>query len=376
MIARRRRQFERWLYRVARGARAREREREREGERDSLQPASTARPLGPSPESARRTSSTASPGTLDVIWGYIRASAFLGQVDEGPLEDIKGPDPVREGSPKAPAPLRAREFEAIPAGILDAESWRRMVATKIPEGLNIFGLEAEALVAAYKHLLRSSACLVSMSGETSASLGRQHALLFGSCQKGRAASTYLQLPLLQICMKSLASGSRVRCRWITSKRSPADALSRGRRTWLSDTIAWLRPGIQPSRHVGAAETGRPVWRRPPGGGMRGARPRPPWDPRARRAALAARLIAVKQPLGQLSALEILAVRTGPEGQHWMTLREFTAPRTLNRLDWIILSQFDAEAARFWNLQLTQGALTSQGSLLLASLADFSLGLMD
>lgn len=110
--------------------------------------------------------------------------------------------------------------------------------------------------------------------------------------------------------------------------------------------------------------------------MRGARPRPPWDPRARRAALAARLIEVKPPLGQLSAPEILAVRTGPEGQHWMALREFTASRTPNRLDWIILSQFDAEAARFWNLQFTQGALTSQGSLLLASLANFLLGLMD
>ena len=60
----------------------------------------------------------------------------------------------------------------------------------------------------------------------------------------------------------------------------------------------------------------------------------------------------------------------------MTLREFTASRTPNRLDLIILSQFDAEAARFWNLQLMQGALTSQGSLLLASIDNVLLGLME
>eukprot|EP00959_Pyramimonas_sp_CCMP1952_P037185 777935-Pyramimonas_sp.AAC.1 len=131
-------------------------------------------------------------------------------------------------------------------GLLDAKSWKGVVATKVQEGQNILGLDADALVVAYKHLLRSSAC----RGKRVLALVDNMPLCL-AVAKGRASSAYL-LPLLKICMMSLATGTRLHCRWIPSERNPADALSRGRRTWFSDSDARAAP---PLAHGGEAPPG-------------------------------------------------------------------------------------------------------------------------
>ncbi|CAK0804096.1 unnamed protein product, partial [Prorocentrum cordatum] len=98
------------------------------------------------------------------------------------------------------------------------------------------------------------------------------------------------------------------------------------------------------------------------------------DARARRAALAARLMVERPASGQLSALETLAVRPGTEEQCRRILQEFVAFCSANHLDWKSLGQLDEATTRFLNYQFAQGAPASQGSLLLASLAHFLPGL--
>ncbi|CAK0851426.1 unnamed protein product [Prorocentrum cordatum] len=98
------------------------------------------------------------------------------------------------------------------------------------------------------------------------------------------------------------------------------------------------------------------------------------EARGRRAALAGRLMAERPPLGRLSALETLAVRSSTEEQYRRVLTEFTAFCSANHLDWKDFDQLDSVATRFLNRQFELGAPASQGSLLLASLAHFLPGL--
>eukprot|EP00959_Pyramimonas_sp_CCMP1952_P407196 8534083-Pyramimonas_sp.AAC.1 len=53
---------------------------------------------------------------------------------------------------------RLKDFDEVPAALLDAKSWRGVVATSVQGGRGSLGLEADALVVACEHLLRSSAC--------------------------------------------------------------------------------------------------------------------------------------------------------------------------------------------------------------------------
>ena len=84
---------------------------------------------------------------------------------------------------------RARDFEEVPARFLGAKSWGGVIAAQVREDLDIPGLEAEALVVAYKHLLRPSAC----RAKRLLALVDDVPLCF-AVTRGRAASSYPHLP--------------------------------------------------------------------------------------------------------------------------------------------------------------------------------------
>eukprot|EP00959_Pyramimonas_sp_CCMP1952_P425578 8914473-Pyramimonas_sp.AAC.1 len=54
-----------------------------------------------------------------------------------------------------------------------------------------------------------------------------------ACCKGRAKSVHLQSVMLKLASLSLASGCRLRVRWVPSERNPSDRLSRGHLGWFS-----------------------------------------------------------------------------------------------------------------------------------------------
>ncbi|CAK0817142.1 unnamed protein product [Prorocentrum cordatum] len=79
--------------------------------------------------------------------------------------------------------------------------------------------------------------------------------------------------------------------------------------------------------------------------------------RERRAALARRPLAERPPLGQLSALETMAVRSNTESQHRRVLEELVAFCQPNRVDWSDFGQLDATATRSIAWQRRAPAMT-------------------
>ncbi|CAK0857830.1 unnamed protein product [Prorocentrum cordatum] len=91
-----------------------------------------------------------------------------------------------------------------------------------------------------------------------------------------------------------------------------------------------------------------------------------------RAPLAARLLGERPPSGQLSALETLAVRTIAEAQGRGIPQEFVSFCSLHHLGWEDSGQLGAAATR--SLNFRAAGASSHGSLRLALLGHFSLGL--
>ena len=127
-------------------------------------------------------------------------------------------------------PPEACGFLAIPRDLMDPGDWTCLCSLRHPKRKHITETKGRTLLWAYRHTLQSSRKL----GHRVLVLVDNMSLCLG-VGKGRSGSRSLGHILRSIAAISLASGSRLVCRWIRSELNVADGPSRLRRP---DGTAW------------------------------------------------------------------------------------------------------------------------------------------
>ena len=112
-------------------------------------------------------------------------------------------------------------FSEIPSAMCDFSEWRLVWCARLEGDVPSHVLEAHAMQATVKHLART------ISNHT-----REHLLLGDSMlavlasDKGRSSDPRMNRSLRHIAAHVLATGIRIRVRWIPSERNPSDFGSR------------------------------------------------------------------------------------------------------------------------------------------------------